>query len=57
LWQKPLKNTPLGTSQPQVKHAPQSDFQAVRIDAPMTPLKANNLAQDLLRINWSIVGD
>ncbi len=54
---KPLKKTPFQTSQPQVKHAPKSDYPAVRVDAAMIPLQANNLAQDLLRFNWRIVAD
>ena len=56
-WQKPLKNPPFQTSQPQVEHAPQSDSWAVRVDAAMTSLYPNNLAKDLLRLHWGIVGD
>ena len=54
---KPLKKPPLQTSQPQVKHAPESHSSAVRVDNSLTSLQANNLAQDLLRLHRGIVGD
>ncbi len=53
---KPLRNPPFQTSQPQVKHAPESHYSAVRVDTAMTPLQANNLAKDLRRLHWSIAG-
>jgi hypothetical protein len=53
---KPLKNPPFQTSQPQVKHAPESYSSAVRIDDPMISLQTNNLAKDLLRFHRGIAG-
>ena len=54
---KPLRNPPFQTSQPQVKHAPESHSSAVRVDAAMISLYANNLAQDLRWLHWSIASD
>jgi len=56
LWQKQLRNTSSQTSKTQVQYAPESHSSAVRVNAAMTPLQANNLAKDLRRLHWSIAG-
>ena len=52
-----MKNGPLKTNKTPVDNAPEPHSPAVRVDAAMTPLKANNLAQDLRWLHWGIVGD
>jgi hypothetical protein len=51
-----MKNGPLQAGQPQVKHTPNSDSQAVRVDGAIVSLQANNLAQDLLLSHRAIAG-